>query len=90
MNQVNFPTVRIDADPAVSDTLPGWVYTTPEAMAQEQDKIFFRTWHFAGATAALKNPGDYITAGVLGQNILVMRPRRPIARLLQCLPAPRA
>ena len=75
MNQVNFPTVRIDADPAVSNTLPSWVYTAPEALAQEQEHIFFRTWHFAGATAALQQSGDYITAGVLGQNILVMRGR---------------
>ena len=75
MNQVNFPTVRIDPDPSLSDTLPSWVYTAPEALAQEQHKIFFRTWHFAGATASVENSGDYITAGVLGQNILVMRGR---------------
>ena len=75
MNDFSQHPVCINADPALSDTLPGWVYTSPDVLAQEQSKIFFRSWLYAGATDALRNPGDYITAGVLGQNILVIRGR---------------
>jgi phenylpropionate dioxygenase-like ring-hydroxylating dioxygenase large terminal subunit len=73
----DFPTfpVCIDADPALSDTLPGWVYTSPDALEAEREKIFYRSWLYAGATAALVNAGDYITAGILGQSVLVMRGR---------------
>ena len=75
MDNAVFPPVCINPDPATSDTLPGWVYTSPETLTQEQDRIFFRSWHYAGAVDALRAAGDYITAGVLGQNILVMRGR---------------
>jgi len=75
MNDTARPSVAIQADPASSDTLPGWVYTAEESLAAEREKLFFRTWHYAGAAAELANAGDYLTACLLDQSILVLRGR---------------
>lgn len=75
MNDLTHTPVAIHTDPAQSDTLPGWVYTSEETLAAEREKLFFRTWHFAGAVDDLANSGDYITARLLDQSILVMRGR---------------
>ncbi|MGH6717804.1 MAG: aromatic ring-hydroxylating oxygenase subunit alpha [Alphaproteobacteria bacterium] len=63
----------ITADPARSYALPGWAYTQPDVFAREKDAIFYRGWHYAGPLAALRTPGDYLTAGVVDQNIFVVR-----------------
>jgi choline monooxygenase len=67
--------IDLDADPALSDTLPGWVYTDPEVLAEERTRLFFRTWHYAGCVSQLREAGDYITARLLDQSILIMRGR---------------
>ena len=75
MNDLALTPVAIHADPALSDTLPGWVYTSDDVLATEREKLFFRTWHYAGATDELANAGDYVTARLLDQSIIVMRGR---------------
>jgi carnitine monooxygenase subunit len=75
MNDISLAPVAIHADPALSDTLPGWVYTSADVLAAERQKIFFRTWHYAGATGELANAGDYVTGRLLDQSIIVMRGR---------------
>ena len=68
-------TVALHADPALSDTLPGWVYTDPAVLGTEAERVFFRSWQYAGAVQEMAKPGDYITARLLDQNVLVMRGR---------------
>lgn len=75
MNDTALAPVAIHADPALSNTLPGWVYTSEQVLAAETEKLFFRTWHYAGAAAELENAGDYITTRLLDQSVLVMRGR---------------
>ena len=75
MNETAFPPVAIHPDPARSDTLPGWVYTSEANLAAEREKLFFRTWHYAGATGELRNAGDYLTARLLDQSVLVIKGR---------------
>ncbi len=67
------PMKPITADPAHSYTLPGWAYTQSDVFARERDAIFYRGWHYAGPVAALAKPGDYLTAGVIDQEIFVVR-----------------
>ena len=67
------PMKPIVADPARSYTLPGWAYADPEVFEREKDAIFYRGWHYAGPAVALRNPGDYVTAGILDQGIFAMR-----------------
>jgi choline monooxygenase len=80
MNDTALPSIAITADPAFADTLPGRVYTSEEDFAAEREKLFFRTWHYAGAAGELVNPGDYLTARLLDQSIFVIRGRDGVLR----------
>ena len=62
-------------DPARSTTLPGRLYVDPDTLARERTAIFLRTWNYAGASSELAQPGDYVTARLLDQNVIVMRGR---------------
>ncbi len=48
-------------------------YTDANIFLQEKEKIFFRTWQFAGHVAQAANPGDYFTFRICDQNLFVMR-----------------
>jgi choline monooxygenase len=63
----------VGPDPADALTLPGWAYTAPELFEREKESIFFRTWQYAGAASQLAEPGDYVTAQLLDQSIIVIR-----------------
>ncbi len=67
--------VAIHADPAVSNTLPGWVYTSEDHLRAERERLLFKTWHYAGGVDELKAAGDYITTRLLDQSVLVTRGR---------------
>ena len=62
-------------DPARSSTLPGRLYVDPDSLARERTAIFLRTWNYAGGLSELAQPGDYVTARLLDQNVIVMRGR---------------
>lgn len=64
-----------DAAPGRSRTLPGHVYTSAETFEREKREIHFKAWHYAGALRELRNPGDFITAGILDQGIFIIRSR---------------
>jgi choline monooxygenase len=67
------PMTPLDADPARSFTLPGWAYTDPAVFEREKEAIFFRSWHYAGALENLARAGDYVTARILDQSVIVIR-----------------
>ncbi|MGA2343802.1 MAG: aromatic ring-hydroxylating dioxygenase subunit alpha, partial [Steroidobacteraceae bacterium] len=67
------PGLRLTATAATSPTLPGWAYTDPAVFEREREAIHFRSWHYAGTTQELSKPGDYLTAQILDQNIIVIR-----------------
>lgn len=58
---------------ATSRTLPGWVYTDLAVFERERAAIHFRSWHYAGTSQELSKPGDYLTARILDQEIIVIR-----------------
>ena len=55
--------------------LPKSFYTTPEVFAAEKERIFYRSWVFVGLLEDVRKPGDYFTASVADQDILVIRGR---------------
>ncbi len=55
--------------------MPRSVYTSPEFMKLEIEKIFAREWLCAGRASALANPGDYLTMEIAGYPIIVLRDR---------------
>ncbi len=62
-------------DPARSPNLPAWAYLDPDVYEREKHEIFYRTWAYAGWVGDLRAPGDYITAELLDQSVIVMRGR---------------
>ena len=48
-------------------------YTDPAIFAREAERIFFRTWQFAGHTSQLDKPGDYLTLRLIDQGLFLMR-----------------
>jgi choline monooxygenase len=63
----------ISAQASSSRTLPGWVYTDQSVFEREREAIHFRSWHYAGTTQELLKPGDYLTASIVDQSIIVIR-----------------
>lgn len=66
-------TVTITDDPARSGTLPGWAYTDLDFFKREAETVHFKSWHYAGAIDELREMGDYVTASILGQSVIVIR-----------------
>ena len=55
--------------------MPKSVYTSPEFLALEQDRIFAREWVCAGRASRLKAPGDFLTLRIAGEPVIVLRDR---------------
>ena len=65
-------------------TLPGRAYTDPELFARESDTVLASGWHCLGRCDEIPNPGDYFTADLLGEPLLIVR-----GCLLYTSPSPR-
>lgn len=55
--------------------MPKSVYTSPEFLRLEQERIFAREWVCAGRASRLAEPGDYLTLEIAGEPVLVLRDR---------------
>ena len=64
---------RFGADPERSATLPAYYFYDPEIYQREKEEVFYKTWQFAGYLSDLQTQGDYITAEIIDQKILVVR-----------------
>ena len=58
---------------AQAATPPAHWYTAPEMLAQEQARIFARTWQLAGRVEQVAQPGDYFTTTIADEPIIVVR-----------------
>ena len=54
-------------------TLPAWTYRSASFYGAEQEAIWRREWLLAGHVGDLRRPGDYLTASVAGEPLLVIR-----------------
>jgi choline monooxygenase len=57
----------------VTRSLPGTAYTDPVLYEQELTEVFERAWILVGHTSELAEPGDYVTANVGREPVLVVR-----------------
>ncbi len=55
--------------------MPPSVYTTERFMQAELEHIFSKDWYCVGRASALANAGDYVTAELANQPIIVLRDR---------------
>lgn len=53
--------------------LPGRDYHSPEVFELEQERIFLRGWFCVGREEQLPQPGDFLTADVAGESVILMR-----------------
>ncbi len=63
----------IDARLARASTIPSRWYFDPEILERERDRVFGRSWQLVGRTAQAEKPGDFFTAEIAGEPIVVCR-----------------
>jgi choline monooxygenase len=54
-------------------TIPGAWYTDPEVAERERRTVWSRTWQLVGRATQLAAPGEFVTAEVAGEPIVVVR-----------------
>ena len=64
--------VRASA-PLAAKTLDAKWYLDPAVFTAEQDKVFARDWVAVGRSEQLRAPGDFFTAQVAGESLIVTR-----------------
>jgi len=62
------------------ETLPAWVYRSPEFYELEREHIFKRSWLMVGHANQIPNPGDYMTLDAVGERALVIRGKDRVLR----------
>jgi len=75
-------TARTTRTPSqhLHETLPAWVYSSPEFYELERERIFKRSWLMVGHTSQVPNPGDYMTLDAIGERALVIRGKDRVLR----------
>jgi choline monooxygenase len=71
--EITADTFRIEPEIEDAWTLPSVLYTDPNVLAAEKEKIFSRTWQVAGHCSQVANPGDYFTTEVASEPLLFVR-----------------
>src|SRR5207245_2780002 len=61
---------------AGAKTLTQQYFVSPEVFAEEQDRIFSKQWVLVGHQSQIAQPGDYFTADIAGESIIVIRDSR--------------
>ena len=58
------------------------VFTDPDILATERERIFDRCWLYAGHESEIREPGDYVTRRVAGRPVIIVRGMDGKARVL--------
>jgi len=64
----------------VRHTLPGPDYHDPAVYQVECERIFFRSWFYLGREQQVEEPGQWITAEVAGESVLLVRGKDGVLR----------
>jgi choline monooxygenase len=64
---------RPTTDISSAQTLPARWYTDAALLDGEKEKIFWKTWQWVGRADQVRQAGDYFTAEVLGEPLIVLR-----------------
>lgn len=71
---------RYEPDLARATTLPSSWYTDPGMLALERQRVFARTWQPAARRDELRRPGDFASADVAGEPVVLTRGQDEILR----------
>jgi TetR/AcrR family transcriptional repressor of bet genes len=64
---------RPSARAPVADGLPAWAYADSSLLKLERDRLLRPSWQLVGHEADIPGPGDYLTAEIAGERVLVVR-----------------
>lgn len=64
---------ELTEDAARSAALPGYLYSDPAVFEAEKTRLFHKVWQCVGHASELPNAGDYLVAGIIDQEIFVLR-----------------
>ena len=71
--------------------VPAWAYSNSALLALERDRLFRPSWQLVGHEADIPNVGDYLTADLAGERVLVVRaPQGILAFRNSCRKRPHA
>lgn len=59
------------------------VYIDPDIFALEQQRLFRNTWNYVGHASQVPRPGDFITASIAGEPLLMIRGDDAVIRVLR-------
>ncbi len=62
-----------EPDLSRAHTIPSRWYVEPDQLGREQRKVFGRTWQLVGRAAQVESPGDFFTATVADEPVVVTR-----------------
>jgi choline monooxygenase len=65
-----------------ASTLSSRFYLDPAALADENQRIFARTWQLAGPASHVRDPGQYFTTDIGGEPVLITRANDGVLRAL--------
>jgi choline monooxygenase len=63
-----------------ASTIPNVWYTSPDVYAHERDAVFARTWQMVGRSEQVAKPGQFLTADIAGEPVLVVRGEDSVLR----------
>jgi Rieske 2Fe-2S family protein len=66
----------VDTFAAGARTLPQRYFVSTEIFGREQEKIFSKQWVLVGHQSHIAQAGDYLTAEVAGESLLIVRDKR--------------
>ncbi len=77
---------------AVPASVPAWAYSNNALLAVERDRLFRPSWQLVGHEADIPRVGDYLTADLAGERVLVVRaaPEKILAFRNSCRKRPHA
>jgi Rieske 2Fe-2S family protein len=61
---------------AGAKTLPQRYFVSPEVFTQEREQIFSRQWVLVGHQSQIAQAGDYLTAEVASESVIIVRDKR--------------
>ncbi|PYJ29719.1 MAG: ring-hydroxylating oxygenase subunit alpha, partial [Verrucomicrobia bacterium] len=65
---------------AGAKTLPQRYFASPQIFAEEQEKIFSKHWVLVGHQSQIAQAGDYFTAEIANESLIVVRDKRDAIR----------
>jgi TetR/AcrR family transcriptional repressor of bet genes len=63
----------VRAAPSAASNLPPWAYSDNALLTLERDRLFRPSWQLVGHEADIPRVGDFLTADLAGERVLVLR-----------------